>query len=182
MRRLWLAGLACLTLHCATSQMRTKPPEVRAGRIIYDPSSRPPDPATTTAILARLRTLVEMVHTRDWTGLPDLVSRQRGIFVDLKGFRTHSQIVADVKDRESYIYTFYHDTTRLREATKDPGQICVRDVLLMSSRITVDVFMEEGDKEVELQLNVDDAPRESYRLNHPVFILEDGQWKVHRLF
>jgi hypothetical protein len=176
---LLLAGLVC---SCAGHQSRSTSPSIVAGRIIYDPSSRPPDAATVNAILSQLRNLVEMVNRRDWQDLPAMVSTGKGLFIDLKGFRSHSQIVGDVSDRGSYIYTFYHDTQQLREATKDPGQICVRDVLLMSSRITVDIFMEEGDREVELQLNLDDAPKQSYRLNHPVFILEDGQWKVYRLF
>ena len=174
--------MALLVLQCASAQARNVPPSVRVGRIIYDPSSKPPNAATVADILSRLQTLVGMVHTRDWRGLPAMVSTKKGLYVDLKGFRTHSQIVADVSDPGSYIYTFYHDTNRLREATRDPGQVCVRDVLLMSSQITADIFMEEGDQEVELQLHVDDAPGQSYRLNHPVFILADGQWKVYRLF
>jgi len=123
-----------------------------------------------------------MVYQRDWRALPAMVSKNRGIYVDLKGFRSHADVTADVKDQSSYIYTFYHDTEKLRAATRDPGQVCVRDVILFTSTITVDVFMEEGNREVELELHVDDAPKQSYRLNHPVFILEDGQWKVFRLF
>lgn len=186
MKTVCLAALIAVCIYgCAgpsTPRVRNMPPNVKIGRLIHDPAAQAPNAATIKRIQASLESLVQMVFLKDWRGLPAMVSKTRGIYVDLKGFRSHAELTGDVNDRSSYIYTFYHDTERLRTATRDPGQVCVRDVLLYTSSITVDVFMEEGNREVELELHVDDAPKESYRLNHPVFILEDGEWKVFRLF
>ncbi|MBL8021555.1 MAG: hypothetical protein JNM27_17930 [Leptospirales bacterium] len=157
-------------------------PEIESGRVIYSEGGTRPSQATTDELLRLLRELLLMVDQKDWSRLTQYVSKRKGIYVDLKGYRTFQQVSADVLDRNGYLYLFYHDTQALRKETGDKGQIAVRDLILNGGTIRVDFFMEEGATECELKLNLVDDPKNSYRLNQPVFILEDGKWKVYRLF
>lgn len=182
MKRMRALLLLLIFTGCAGPALRTLPPELRQGRVIYDAGSQRPSEQTLNHLMERLQQLVAMVHARDWSGLPALVSKRKGIYVDLKGYRSYDQLLADIKDRESYLYVFYHDTAVLRRHTQDQTQISVRDLLLSTRSLTADIFMEVDDVEAEMELHLDDAPEKSFRLNHPVFILEEGQWKVYRLF
>jgi len=157
-------------------------PTLKQGLVNYQEGEARPDPATLKALTDQLRALITMVDQKDWTNLPSMVSRKKGIYVDLKGYRTFAQMEADIKDHNSYLYVFYHDTPRLRKETDDARQVAVRDVLRRAGIVEVDFFMEQGGHECELKLNLRETPKESYRLNHPVFIFEEGQWKVFRLF
>ncbi|MCE9596491.1 MAG: hypothetical protein K8S54_00855 [Spirochaetia bacterium] len=180
----FLISLTILTfgLQCASFSRVPSFPRLESGRVIFNEGGTRPTKETTDALLHVLRELLLMVEHRDWSKLPDYVSKKKGIYVDLKGYRSFQQLAEDVKDRNGYLYLFYHDTAALRAGTGDKGQIAVRDLVLNAGTIRVDFFMEEGSTECEMKLSLEETPKESYRMNQPVFILEDGQWKVYRLF
>ena len=174
--------LALFSTECRTVRPRDMIPGLERGRVIYSEGARKPTEAELTAVDLLLKQLLSMVQRKDWSDLPGLVSKKKGIYVYLKGFRSFAQLEADVRDRGSYLYVFYHDTDTLRAFTHDKDQIAVREVLMSGKSIRVDYYMEEGSQECELALHATGNEKEDYRLNHPVFIREDGVWKVYRLF
>ncbi len=175
--------LTALVFACAqpSPRLRNVAPGVIRGTLTYPSGQKPSEQAVNSAQELLLR-LIEMVNRKDWSGLPDLVSPQKGIYVDLKGFRSLADLRHDVADRKSYLYVFYHNTEDLRAFTHDPGQIAVRDVLLSTDQIRVDYYFEEGGQQCEMRLHLVGNEGEDFRLNQPVFILEGGVWKVYRLF
>lgn len=182
-RFILVASLVTLfSAECKTVRTRDMIPGLERGRVIYSEGARKPTEAELAGVDLLLKQLLSMVQRKDWNDLPGMVSKKKGIYVDLKGFRSFAQLEADVRDHGSYLYVFYHDTDILRAFTHDRDQIAVREVLMSGNSIRVDYYMEEGSQECELALHVSGNEKEDYRLNHPVFIREDGVWKVYRLF
>ncbi len=160
-------------------------PEVQAGTIyVGDDSQRAAPEQTIEAerVLELMRTLLVMLDAGDIRGLERYVSPERGLYVDLKAHRGRDWVAEDLQNPTGYLQTYYINTEALRSRTEDPGQLAVRDILRLTRVLTADVYLQADGKQCELRLRLEDAPSKSYYLNNPVFIQENGEWFIHRLF
>lgn len=163
-------------------------PEVRLGAVYIgeDPVEgarvKPAEQADADRVLELMRTLLAMLEARDIRDFERHVSQSRGLYVDLKAHRTYTQLQKDLQDPAGYLQTYYLNTEALRAKTGENEQLAVADVFRLTRVVTAEVYLQADRKECELRLRLEDAPSKSYYLNNPVFIKEDGEWFIYRLF
>ncbi len=133
-------------------------------------------------VRALLEKLVGMVDRRDLRALPGEVSRDAGLFVDVKAHRSYADLERELKDPEGYLNTFYLDSAKLAAKQNDPESLAVRDILRLTRTVRADLYMNRQGDYCEVKLHLVDAPGKSYYLNNPVFIKESGRWYVAQLF
>ncbi|MBI3396443.1 MAG: hypothetical protein HY042_11450 [Spirochaetia bacterium] len=182
---LFLMVVAVSFLSCRKTgpTMYDGPPEITIGKIYWEaPHPRPVEERATFEIKKELAVLFAMVDRKDWTGLADHVSADRGLYIDLKSHKTREQLDKELHNPEGYLQRFYFNTEALRKHTGNAEQLAVRDILRTTRTIKADFYMEPGERECELKLRLEDNPDMSYMLNNPVFIKENDLWKVYRLF
>ncbi len=157
-------------------------PQIQPGEIVME-SGEPgsADRERAAAVLDLLRELVAMLDREDLSGLPELVSREKGLYVDLKAHQTRDWVIADLRKPTGYIHTHYLNTAGLRQRTEEESQLAVRDILRLTRLLTADVYLQEDGLQCELRLRLEDAPSKSYYLNNPVFIYENDRWLIYRL-
>lgn len=129
-----------------------------------------------------LEKLVGMVDRRDLSELPGEVSRDAGLFVDLKAHRSYADLERELKNPDGYLNTYYLDSAKLAAKKNDPNSLAVRDVLRLTRTVRADLYMNRDGDYCEVKLHLVDAPSKSYYLNNPVFIKEAGRWYVAQLF
>jgi len=159
-------------------------PEVEIGVIYWQTDLSPGEQREAVEPVAEaLEKVVRMVYNRNLESLPEMVHPQDGLYVDLKAHRTLPEVREAVADPESYLNVYFLDTDALRaERPEDPDRISVRDVLRLTRTLQGDFYMSRDGDFCEVRLTLKDAPSRSYFLNNPVFIKENGEWYVHRLF
>ncbi|MEQ9365861.1 MAG: hypothetical protein RIF32_16580 [Leptospirales bacterium] len=171
-----------------SSQSYDTMPEVRLGELyageedVQGAKSDSAEMKDARRVLNLMRELLVMLEAREIRGLARHVSPNRGLYVDLKAHRSHGDIQKDLRDPEGYLQTYYLNTETLRSRTEDPGQLAVRDILRLTRVVTADVYMQADRKQCELRLRLEDAPSKSYYLNNPVFVKENEEWFIYRLF
>ena len=161
---------------------RPVPPTVEVGKIHYaEGLSEAQKRADTGAMLAILRELVRMVDAQNLKDLPQFVSREQGLWVDVKAHRSYAELLREVGRRDGYLQKFFLDSEQLRRSTKDERSMSVRDVLRHTDTVRADFYMlSDGSCEVELFL--EQYPAYKYHLNQPAFVKEGNTWKLLRLF
>ena len=163
-------------------------PEVKLGEVyigeedVKGADSNSAEMTDARRVLKLMRELLAMLEAQEIRGLARHVSPNRGLYVDLKAHRSLGDIQKDLSDPEGYLQTYYLNTETLRSRTEDPGQLAVRDILRLTRVVTADVYMQADRKQCELRLRLEDAPSKSYYLNNPVFIKENEEWFIYRLF
>lgn len=163
-------------------RMRTVPPKLVMGKIYWgEKAAKKQNERDAEQIMVLLRTLLTMVDQRNIKDLPALISRERGLWTDLKTHRSYAQIVEQVEKPGGYIRTFFLDSEKLRKHTGDERSLAVRDVLRYTDTLRADFFL-EADNTVEVRLILEQYPPYNYHLNHPVFVKEADGWKLLRLF
>ena len=132
-------------------------------------------------ILHILSELNEMFRQKDLARLPAYVSEKKGLYVDLKALRTHTQLTEEIKNPDSHLNVFFLSTEKLRIKTNDSEQISVRDILLKNRKINTEFFCNDTLNECEVILHLDRTKELNFRLNNPYFIKENGKWYIYRL-
>ncbi len=161
---------------------RSVPPTVRIGEIHYSQGMTDAEKRRDTEAIAALITqLIRMVDEQNLEGLPSLVSRKHGLWVDVKAHRTFDQLKVEIRKKDGYLQKYFLDTDQLRRSTKDEHKLSVRDVLRHTDTVRADFYM-LADGSCEVELFLEQYPPYKFHLNQPAFLKEDGVWKVHRLF
>lgn len=161
---------------------RDRAPRVLVGNIHWSDRHTPESEKVTAAVIAgQLEQVISFIDSRDLRGLENLVSRQKGLWIDLKTHKSFAELQKEIRRSDGYLQLFYYDTEKLRVHTGDPDRLSVRDVLRHTSTLRADFYMEPGAHECELKLYLIDSPALNYQLNNPVFILEGDTWKIYRL-
>ena len=173
----------CKKKDSAGYELNERLPELIVGHVYWKERHTPEEEKRAVdGIMKQMAGLMTMLEKKDFSALPENVSREKGIYTDLKAHKTYEEIKREVAKSDGYLQTFFLNTDRLRAHTEDPAQLSVRDVFRLTTRVKVDFYMESGQDQCELRLFLLDSPENNFRLNNPVFIREQNSWKVYRLF
>lgn len=157
------------------------PPEVVVGKIRNDTElSGAQLDERIESIQVELQAVVNLVYAGDLRALPDHVHVEKGLYVDVKAHRTHSEVRSEVVDPHSYLSRFFvGDGSEISDPAENP--VPIKEVLQLTRSIKADVFLLSEDF-CEIQLTLEDAPGRSYYLNNPVLIEREGRWYIYRMF
>lgn len=127
-----------------------------------------------------LEIIFKMIVDKKLQTLPDHVHPKSGLWVDLKSHRKWEELDQEINNPESYLNLFFLDSQALQIKTGEKNKLTIREVLLVSKTISVEVFV-ESNNEFELKLRLDDAPQFSYYLNNPIFRIRNNRYYIYRL-
>ncbi|MBE7410832.1 MAG: hypothetical protein L6Q54_08535 [Leptospiraceae bacterium] len=125
--------------------------------------------------------LVNSTIKKDISILPSFVYKEKGIYLDLKGLWTYDELVKEVEREDSYFSIFFFDTEKLKKHKKSDEVQTVRDLLLISKGLELDLFFESSNS-CEVKVRFSSPNKLERELNNPYFIFENGKWYVFRLF
>lgn len=128
-----------------------------------------------------LKDIFHSLEKKDLNLISKYISEEKGVFVDLKAFKTKQEFLKEINNPGSYIHAVYLNTNKLIEITKDPGQISIYDLLKRARSIKAEFYVLTP-YDIEVKLILIDNPKESYRFNNPYFIKIDHTWYIYRLF
>ncbi len=112
--------------------------------------------------------------------IPDYVHPTKGVYSDLKSFKTKEEFIQEINNPDSFLYNYYTNTKKLKEITNDPGQISLFDLIHQNQKIQMDFYF-VSNNECEIKLTILDNEKESYRFNNPYFIKVDSEWFIYRI-
>ncbi|EQA44731.1 hypothetical protein LEP1GSC050_4255 [Leptospira broomii serovar Hurstbridge str. 5399] len=132
-------------------------------------------------ILSILRKLIAGTVQKDLSFLPNLVSEEEGIYLDIKGHWTRKKLVEELSAENNYFRTYFFDRDALERVKKNSNVRTVRDLLLSSKGIEADFYFETPSA-CEVKLRFKENRKLESELINPYFSKIRGKWYVHRLF
>ncbi len=130
-----------------------------------------------TLITDLFKKLIRIVKNKNLKKLPNHVSKERGLYVDLKAHWSYRRLLKEIASGRGYLYS---------NLLKNDSDLSVRSVLQLTKQIRIDLYIEKDELQkdslqCELKLHLVDMLDKSYYLNNPVFIKEKGRWYIYRL-
>ena len=116
----------------------------------------------------------------NWQKLPQIVHKQRGLFVDLKAHWSYKKVRREVTRKDSYLAVYFFDKQRLQEQKKTKDVETVKEILQRSGGIDMDFFFIDANN-CEVKLSFHKNKSYATDLNSPYFIKMDGKWYIYRL-
>lgn len=176
-----LLTLLVVTL-CVISCRQQPMPVIQIGEVYWRDDREGSKQDDIRAVNEILKSVFQMIEQRNFSDLPKLISPEKGLYIDLKAHKTQQQLTEEIQKADGYFNKFFFDTQALREYTGNPERLALRDILHKSDEVKIDYYLEPGSAEIEAIMHLSDVPQYDPQFNHPVFILEDAQWKLYRLF
>ncbi|MCS7204702.1 MAG: hypothetical protein NZ853_03310 [Leptospiraceae bacterium] len=142
------------------------------------------DQKETEHVFSLLKLMFMSVDNQDFTPIFPYVSERKGIFIDLKSWKSKEDFIKEITDKNSFLFSYYCNTQNLRKITNDENQTSLLDLLKKTHQIKADFYL-ISETEMELKIHLLDMPHESYRFNNPYFIKEikeQNHWYIYRLF
>ncbi|GIX41293.1 MAG: hypothetical protein KatS3mg129_1026 [Leptospiraceae bacterium] len=128
-----------------------------------------------------LTRMFNAIEKKDLSLIKDFISEEKGIYVDLKAWKSRKDFLNEIQQPDSYINNVYLHTDSLIKETNDTTQISLYDLIKESKKIKADFYI-LTDRDCEVKLIILDNPKESYRFNNPYFIKIKDKWYIYRLF
>ena len=179
--------LSCLIilLSCTSSLDRgseTENIEVKLSRVYFeDKLDKESKRSDIQSVIILLQLLTDSTLKKDFSSIQQHVHKTKGIYVDIKAHWTKIEFEENLKKPDSYIHTYFFDHDKLAKQKKDESVKTVRELLVASGGLNVDLFFEdESSCEVKIQFNKNNAL--SKDLNNPYFIKDGDKWYIYRLF
>ncbi|EPG75182.1 hypothetical protein LEP1GSC058_0022 [Leptospira fainei serovar Hurstbridge str. BUT 6] len=132
-------------------------------------------------ILSILRKLIAGTVQKNLSILPEFVSEEEGIYLDIKGHWSRKRLVEELFAEDNYFRTYFFDRDALEREKKNSNVRTVRDLLLSSEGIEVDFYFETPSA-CEVKLRFKENRKLESELINPYFSKLRGKWYVHRLF
>jgi len=133
------------------------------------------------AVIQILESIHQGIQNNDLSVILNHANKEKGIYIDLKAHKTYSELTAQIKDKDSYLNTFFLNTDKLKKTTNSPDQISIKDILSAQKIINVELFYNKTYDECEAKLNLKKNKNLNYRLNNPYFIKVKNKWYIYRL-
>lgn len=128
-----------------------------------------------------LKNMFDSIEKKDLQHISNYISLEKGIFIDLKAFKTKQEFINEINNPDSFINAIYLDTKKLIEKTNDPQQISLYQLIENSNTIKAEFYILTP-VDIEVKLILVDLPKESYRFNNPYFVKVHDKWYIYRLF
>ncbi|MCC6275418.1 MAG: hypothetical protein IT569_06150 [Leptospiraceae bacterium] len=144
-------------------------------------SGKAPVKNSSEEIRLMMETLVDSVLKKDLSVLLNFIFREKGIYLDLKGLWTYEELIQEMSLKDSYFTIFFFDTEKLKTHKKSDDVHTVRDLLILSGGLDLDLFF-ESPHSCEIKIRFVSGNKLERDLNNPYFIQEGGKWYIYRLF
>lgn len=178
MEKNWLIYLLILwVINCSTKTFSDK---LILGEI-YNPNFTEYQSKDIEEIYLILQNMFYAIEKKNLMLFTDFISEEKGIYVDLKAWKSKEDFIKEIQNENSYINNIYLYTDHLIKATNDLSQISLYDLIKKSKNIKADFYILTP-SDCEVKLIILDNPKESYRFNNPYFIKLNQKWYVYRLF
>ena len=105
-------------------------------------SDKAPENNSSEEILQMMESLVKGVLKKDLSQLPKFVLKEKGIYLDLKGLWTYDELVKEMGLKDSYFSVFFFESDKLKKHKKTPDVLTVRELLILSGGLDLDLFFE----------------------------------------
>jgi hypothetical protein len=128
-----------------------------------------------------LQILVNETIEKNYSSIFNHISKEKGIYIDLKSWKSREEFVDLLKLENNYIEIYFFTTEKLSKEKRTIDVRTVRDLLILSSGLTADLYF-ESDSSCEVKLQFLSNKQFESELNNPYFIKLDGKWYLHRLF
>ncbi len=148
---------------------------------IYNPNFTSYKQKDIEEIFRILTDFFNAIEKKDLMLIQDYILEEKGIYTDLKSWKSKKDFLKEIQQKDSYINNIYLNTNNLIQTTNDPTQISLYDLIRNSRQIKTDFFI-LTEEECEVKLIIIDNPQESYRFNNPYFIKYNNTWYIYRLF
>lgn len=132
-------------------------------------------------ILKILQFLVDSTLQKDYHKLPDLVSVEKGLYVDLKGHLSYPKLLEEINAKNSYFEIFFFDSEKLKKEKKTESVKTVRDLLLLSDGLLAEIYYESSNS-AEVRLRFQKNKKWEGDLNTLILAKKEEKWWVERLF
>ncbi len=132
-------------------------------------------------ILKILQILVDSTLQKDFHKLPDLVSMENGLYVDLKGHLTYAKLLEEIQAKDSYFEIFFFNSEKLKKEKKTESVKTVRDLLLLSEGLMAEIYYETKES-AEVKMRFQRNQKWERDLNTVILTKKGEKWWVERLF
>jgi len=173
--KVFIIGVALLPIifSCQTILQTNQDHSTQTGRVYLVSSS--PQTESTKEILQIMDLLVAGVIKKDLSILLDLVDKNKGLYLDLKGLWTYEELKEELKSENSYFKAFFY------ESNAEKQRKSVREILLSSEGLTLDFYFESPET-CEVKIHFAKNKKLAKDLNNPYFIRIKGKWRLYRMF
>lgn len=148
---------------------------------IYNPNFIDYSQKDVLQVFGLLKNMLNSIEKKDLGLISDDISFEKGIFIDLKAFKTKQEFINEVNNPDSFINAIYLDSKKLIQKTNDPHQISLYQLIENSNTIKAEFYILTP-VDIEVKLILVDLPKESYRFNNPYFVKIHDKWYIYRLF
>ena len=132
-------------------------------------------------ILTLLTQITQLTKNRKLEELKPFISDSKGIYIDLKSWKSKEEFLEEVRKEDGYIDLYFYHTEKLSKEKGELNVRTVRDLLILSEGLKVD-FHFETNQACEIKLRFEKNNEYETELNNPYFIKENGKWYLYRLF
>lgn len=132
-------------------------------------------------IMRVLRGVKNAVIERNSDKLISFISKEKGAYLDVKGLWEYEKILEEAKKENSYFEIFFYDHEKLAKQKETDDVYTVRELLLKSEGIQVDLFF-DSDSACEAKLIFKKNNKLEKDMNNPYLIKVNGQWFIYRFF
>lgn len=128
-----------------------------------------------------LKKIIEANINKDLSILKEVVHKESGLYVDLKAHWDYGKLLKELEDSDSYIKVYFYDKDKLISRRKDKNAKTVRDILVESGGIKLDLFFEDKSS-CEVKIHFNKNQHLSGDLNNPYLIKRNNQWYLYRIY
>ena len=125
--------------------------------------------------------LIKYTIQKDYSRLPELVSTEQGLFIDLKGYLGIEDLKKELQNKNSYFEIFFFNRNLLANEKNSSDVRTVRDLLFLAGELRMEYYY-ESELAVEVKLKFRDNRKYENELNNLYFIKSGNKWFIHRLF
>ena len=125
--------------------------------------------------------LINYTIQKDYSRLPELISSEHGLFIDLKGYLGMEDLKNEIQKKNSYFEIFFFNRNLLAKEKKSSDVRTVRDLLFLAGELKMEYYYESSTA-VEVKLKFRDNKTYENELNNLYFIKSGNKWFIHRLF
>jgi hypothetical protein len=108
---------------------------------IYNPNFTSYKQKDIDEIFRILTDFFNAIEKKDLMLIQDYILEEKGIYTDLKSWKSKKDFLKEIQQKDSYINNIYLNTNNLIQTTNDPTQLSLYDLIQNSRQIKTDFFI-----------------------------------------